>query len=120
MTQPSLLLRELGTVEYSPTLQLMKDFTDARSSDTPDELWLLQHPRVFTQGQAGKAEHVLAPLPLPTTCGSTAWFVRICKSIHTCTKRLFEFVRVYFSMHSSPWAYGRECETMLLLVETKV
>jgi lipoyl(octanoyl) transferase len=43
----------------------MKDFTDGRSSDTPDELWLLQHPRVFTQGQAGKAEHVLAAGDIP-------------------------------------------------------
>jgi lipoyl(octanoyl) transferase len=65
MTQPAILLRELGTVEYAPTLQAMKDFTDGRSSDTPDELWLLQHPRVFTQGQAGKAEHVLAAGDIP-------------------------------------------------------
>jgi lipoyl(octanoyl) transferase len=65
MTQPTILLRELGTVEYVPTLQAMKDFTDGRSSDTPDELWLLQHPRVFTQGQAGKAEHVLAAGDIP-------------------------------------------------------
>jgi len=61
MAQPTILLRELGTVEYAPTLQAMKDFTDNRSSESPDELWLLQHPRVFTQGQAGKDEHVLAP-----------------------------------------------------------
>lgn len=65
MTQPSILLRELGTVEYAPTLQSMKDFTDTRTTETPDELWLLQHPRVFTQGQAGKAEHVLAPGDIP-------------------------------------------------------
>ena len=43
----------------------MRAFTDARTPDTPDELWLLQHPRVFTQGQAGKAEHVLAPGDIP-------------------------------------------------------
>ena len=65
MPQPTILLRELGTVEYAPTLQAMKDFTDGRSSGAPDELWLLQHPRVFTQGQAGKAEHLLAPGDIP-------------------------------------------------------
>lgn len=43
----------------------MRDFTDTRSADTEDELWLLQHPRVFTQGQAGKAEHVLAAGDIP-------------------------------------------------------
>lgn len=65
MTPPAIVLRELGTVEYAPTLQAMKDFTDGRSSESPDELWILQHPRVFTQGQAGKAEHVLAPGDIP-------------------------------------------------------
>lgn len=43
----------------------MKDFTDARTSDTPDELWLVEHPPVFTQGQAGKPEHLLAPGEIP-------------------------------------------------------
>jgi len=62
---PHLLLRELGLVDYAPTLRAMQDFTDTRTADTPDELWLLQHPRVFTQGQAGKAEHVLAPGDIP-------------------------------------------------------
>jgi lipoyl(octanoyl) transferase len=60
-----MIQRELGLVEYLPTLEAMKDFTDSRDADTPDELWLLQHPRVFTQGQAGKAEHVLAPGDIP-------------------------------------------------------
>jgi lipoyl(octanoyl) transferase len=60
-----MIQRELGLVEYLPTLEAMKNFTDSRDADTPDELWLLQHPRVFTQGQAGKAEHVLAPGDIP-------------------------------------------------------
>jgi lipoyl(octanoyl) transferase len=60
-----LLQRELGLVAYEPTLQAMKDLTDSRSEDSADELWLLQHPGVFTQGQAGKAEHVLAPGDIP-------------------------------------------------------
>ncbi len=54
-----------GRADYLTTLQAMKTFTDNRGADTPDELWLLQHPRVFTQGQAGKAEHVLAPGDIP-------------------------------------------------------
>ena len=60
-----MILRELGLVEYAPTLEAMKTFTDSRGPDTPDELWLLQHPPVFTQGQAGKAEHLLAPGDIP-------------------------------------------------------
>jgi lipoyl(octanoyl) transferase len=59
------LLRELGLVDYASTFAAMKSFTDARDAGTPDELWLLQHPPVFTQGQAGKAEHVLAPGDIP-------------------------------------------------------
>lgn len=43
----------------------MRLFTDNRLSDTPDELWALEHPSVFTQGQAGKAEHILAPGDIP-------------------------------------------------------
>ena len=43
----------------------MQDFTDSRNDETEDELWLLQHPRVFTQGQAGKAEHLLLPGDIP-------------------------------------------------------
>ncbi len=65
MAMSAVLRRELGLVAYEPTLQAMKDFTDARSPEDPDQLWLLQHPRVFTQGQAGKAEHVLAPGDIP-------------------------------------------------------
>lgn len=65
MPAPELVLRELGLVDYEPTLAAMKQFTDSRDADSPDELWLLQHPRVFTQGQAGKAEHVLAPGDIP-------------------------------------------------------
>ncbi len=60
-----LVVRRPGLVEYEPTLAAMREFTDTRGPDTPDELWLLQHPRVFTQGQAGKAEHVLAPGDIP-------------------------------------------------------
>lgn len=61
----ALRYRRLGVAAYEETLAAMRRFTDERGADTPDELWLLQHPRVFTQGQAGRAEHVLAPGDIP-------------------------------------------------------
>jgi lipoyl(octanoyl) transferase len=55
----------MGRVEYVPTYAAMRSFTESRTPRTPDEIWLLEHPPVFTQGQAGKAEHVLAPGDIP-------------------------------------------------------
>ncbi len=60
-----LIVRELGMQPYVPVWQAMQKFTDERQADTPDELWLLQHEPVFTQGQAGKAEHLLFPGQIP-------------------------------------------------------
>jgi lipoyl(octanoyl) transferase len=57
--------RELGRVDYEPVWHAMQRFTDERDSHTEDEVWLLEHPPVFTQGQAGKAEHVLFPGDIP-------------------------------------------------------
>ncbi|WP_428309696.1 lipoyl(octanoyl) transferase LipB [Hydrocarboniphaga sp.] len=54
-----------GLSDYEATLAQMRAFTESRTDDTPDELWFLQHPRVFTQGQAGKAEHLLMPGDIP-------------------------------------------------------
>jgi len=59
------VVRHLGRVEYADTFARMRAFTDARDADTPDEIWLLEHSPVFTQGQAGKAEHLLAPGDIP-------------------------------------------------------
>lgn len=59
------MVRHLGLVEYLPTLEAMRSFTAERDERTADEIWLLQHPRVFTQGQAGKPEHLLAPGDIP-------------------------------------------------------
>ncbi len=53
------LLRQLGIQDYLPVWEAMQAFTRERSAETPDELWLLQHHPVFTQGQAGKPEHIL-------------------------------------------------------------
>ncbi|MGN6381616.1 lipoyl(octanoyl) transferase LipB [Dyella sp.] len=64
MTLP-LKIRRLGRQPYEATWKAMSAFTDNRTADTPDELWLLEHDPVFTQGQAGKAEHVLAPGDIP-------------------------------------------------------
>ena len=65
------LIRPLGHVAYVPTLAAMRAFTEARSVDTPDEIWLCEHPPVYTQGLAGKAEHVLNAVPSPS-CKPTA------------------------------------------------
>jgi lipoyl(octanoyl) transferase len=59
------VVRYLGQVDYLPTLKAMRDFTAARDVATADEIWLLEHPPVFTQGQAGKPEHVLAAGDIP-------------------------------------------------------
>ncbi len=58
-------VRRLGLVEYLPAWHAMQDFTNRRDADSADEIWLLQHPAVFTQGQAGKAEHLLLPGEIP-------------------------------------------------------
>lgn len=60
-----LVIRELGVQDYSTAWHAMQRFTDERDASTPDELWLLEHPAVFTQGQAGKAEHLLLPGDIP-------------------------------------------------------
>ncbi|WP_312225998.1 lipoyl(octanoyl) transferase LipB [Stutzerimonas nitrititolerans] len=65
MSGASLGVRELGLVEYLPTWQAMQHFTNNRGPQTADEVWLLQHLPVFTQGQAGKAEHLLLPGDIP-------------------------------------------------------
>jgi lipoyl(octanoyl) transferase len=57
----SLGFRELGLVPYEPTWHAMQRFTEGRGRDTADEVWLVQHPPIFTQGLAGKAEHLLLP-----------------------------------------------------------
>ena len=60
-----LYVRQLGLQPYELTWQSMSEFTDARDDSSPDELWLVQHPPVFTQGQAGKPEHILNAGEIP-------------------------------------------------------
>lgn len=55
----------LGKVDYLPTFEAMQAFTAQRQASTPDELWICEHPPVFTQGLAGKAEHLLVPGNIP-------------------------------------------------------
>lgn len=57
--------RRLGLVDFAPTLESMKAFTAARTAATEDEIWLLEHPPVYTQGLSGKAEHVLDAGDIP-------------------------------------------------------
>lgn len=59
------IVRDLGRVDYGPVWRAMQAFTDARDERTPDEIWLVEHAPVFTLGQAGKPEHVLAPGDIP-------------------------------------------------------
>jgi lipoyl(octanoyl) transferase len=60
-----MLIRHLGIVDYTPVYQAMQDFTRARVPETEDELWICQHHAVFTQGIAGKAEHLMMPSSIP-------------------------------------------------------
>lgn len=65
MYQDKILVRHLGLQPYEPVSQAMHDFTDMRDDTTPDEIWLVEHMPVFTQGQAGKAEHLLMTGDIP-------------------------------------------------------
>ncbi|KTC98067.1 lipoyltransferase [Legionella erythra] len=60
-----IISRYLGQQPYLQTWEQMKQFTLARHEGTADELWLLEHPPVYTQGQAGKAEHILNRNAIP-------------------------------------------------------
>ena len=61
----SIVLRHLGMEAYEATLAAQRDFTEGRQPDTADEVWLLQHPPVYTLGQAGKPEHLLQASSIP-------------------------------------------------------
>ena len=65
MKEKILYYKELGTVPYLPIWQEMQSFTQNRDANTPDQVWFLQHEPVFTQGQNGKPEHLLAPKDIP-------------------------------------------------------
>ena len=58
-------IKHLGRVAYMPAWRAMQDFTAVRNESTPDELWVLEHPPVFTLGQAGKREHLLQTTDIP-------------------------------------------------------
>ncbi len=63
--QKHIIVRQLGRQEYIPLWKAMQTFTDNRTADTSDQIWLVEHNPVFTQGQAGKEEHILAPGDIP-------------------------------------------------------
>lgn len=99
-----MLRRQLGLVDYQPTFEAMKRFTAERTVDTEDELWLLQHPPVFTQGISGKAEHLLAPGDIPvvqidrggqvTYHGPGQWVVYVLFDLKRSKKGVRELVTV--------------------------
>jgi lipoyl(octanoyl) transferase len=62
---PLIHIKSLGMVDYEPTWRAMQRFTAERTADTVDEIWLVQHPPTYTQGQAGKPEHLLNPTDIP-------------------------------------------------------
>ena len=59
------IVKSLGSIEYGASWKAMKEFTDARDENTTDELWIVNHPPVYTLGQAGKAEHLLEQTEIP-------------------------------------------------------
>ena len=59
------VVKRLGHVDYEPTFQAMQEFTATRTAETPDELWIVEHPPVYTLGQAGKPEHILEDVGIP-------------------------------------------------------
>ena len=61
----NIVVRQLGRADYEPTWRAMMDFTAQRAADTPDEIWLVEHPPVYTLGQAGKPEHLLVDNGIP-------------------------------------------------------
>lgn len=65
MTNIPLHIHNLGVQDYQAIWHKMQDFTDNRTANTPDEIWLVQHPSVFTQGSAGKPEHLLNSTNIP-------------------------------------------------------
>ena len=65
MNNGSLILRHLSQQDYVDTLQAMRDFTNQRDDKAVDEVWVVEHPPVFTQGQAGKAEHLHSATTIP-------------------------------------------------------
>lgn len=62
---PDLRVHYLGRRDYASVWQSMRDYTDARDAASPDEFWIVEHPPVFTQGQAGRPEHLLDPGDIP-------------------------------------------------------
>lgn len=65
LSDSAILIRQLGVRDYQEIWHAMQDFTDQRDADSADEIWLVQHPPVFTQGSAGKPEHLLQRSAIP-------------------------------------------------------
>lgn len=65
MNMPSIVIKDFKRCDYLPVWEAMKSFTATRNSNTPDEIWIVEHNPVFTLGQNGKREHLLNPGEIP-------------------------------------------------------
>ena len=65
MNNTDLIVRQFGLQDYQEIWHKMQEFTDNRNAETTDEIWLVEHHPVFTQGQAGKPEHLLQRSDIP-------------------------------------------------------
>ena len=73
MSNTDLVIRQLGLQDYQEIWHKMQEFTDNRNAETTDEIWLVEHHPVFTQGQAGKPEHLLQSSNIPC-CSIRSWW----------------------------------------------
>ena len=83
------VIKHLGLVDYVPTWKDMEQFTLERGPETPDEIWFLEHPPVFTLGLAGKMEHVLAPGDIPVAQLASAeeiWLASSTREVYPVTQ----------------------------------
>jgi len=88
-----LLIRDLGKIPYADSFAAMRAFTLARDERTPDEVWLLQHPPVFTQGLNGQASHVLMPGDIPVVASDRGGQVSYHGSGQLVAYLLFDLAR---------------------------
>ena len=88
------IIRDLGRADYEPVFAAMRAFTDARTADTPDELWIVEHPPVFTLGLGADRAHVLAPHDVPVVQTDLGIFIVV---DHRQVHRAGEVVVVVFA-----------------------
>jgi len=103
LLQEKIIIRQMGLQPYEPVSQAMHQFTDEREDTTPDEIWLVEHTPVFTQGQAGKAEHVLMPGDIPVIQSDRGGQVTLLEQ--TVVNTLAEFAIDAYPRPDAPGVY---------------